>query len=87
MRGLRSWLTMGRIDKLAKGPHVIGDPERHRWRHPQRFVRAAQIVELSERSLMRTTTRPPTEARNCDFSGTCCGPATRSLPCMVRSDR
>ena len=26
-------------------PNTIRDPERHRWRHPQGFMRAAEIVE------------------------------------------
>lgn len=29
--------------KFTDGPDVIGDPLRHRWRHPQRLVHAAKI--------------------------------------------
>ncbi len=35
----------GRLDQLGNRPNMIGDPERHRWRHPQRFMRAAEIVK------------------------------------------
>ena len=47
----RGWRRLGRnrlqrrVDQVANRPHAISDPENHRWRHPQGFMRAAQIVE------------------------------------------
>src|SRR5262249_15499743 len=31
--------------QFGNRPNVIGDPKRHCWRHPQRLMRAAEIVE------------------------------------------
>lgn len=33
------------LDQIRHGPYPVSQAERHRWRHPQGFVRAAQIVK------------------------------------------
>ena len=40
----RNGLKRG-LNQFLNGPHAICNPERHSGRHPQGFMRAAEIVE------------------------------------------
>ena len=44
-----------RIDQVANRPHTVCDPKRHCWRHAQRLVRAAEIIERD----VQANGRPP----------------------------